>query len=112
MKTKDKALAETPEVEFSGDYQLKKPVEFEGTTHTSVHFDFTALSSQDIITCTKQAARIKGADAAPTPLLFDTVLHAVVFARAADQPADFILHLGAADFVYWSTMGQAFFMSE
>lgn len=100
---------ETPDLElnFAGKYRLRCPVEFEGTRHEEISYDLERLKAKDVITCRREVARMKGG--LGEALLTDDLLHAVLFARAADLPSSFVLEMGAADYAAWATVAQGFF---
>lgn len=101
---------DSPEMKFSGVYNFSSPVEFEGQTYDKVDYDLTKMKAKDVISCKKEAARLRNGDSLEA-LLTDDLLHASLFARSADLPGVFVLEMGAADYAAWATVAQAFFGS-
>jgi len=108
--TKPKSGTAAPgemEILSSGVYALKKAAEFEGAKIEQLTYDMDKLSSEDVIAAQKQADDMRGQPAAG--LMADYLLFAILFARAADQPAGFVLKLGARDYVGIAAAAQGFF---
>ncbi|MHB0998214.1 MAG: phage tail assembly protein [Armatimonadota bacterium] len=101
---------ESEEISFSGSYEFAKPVTFEGVKYDQVSYDLDALKSGDVISCKKEAAKIRGSQG--ESLLTDDILCAIIFARSADLPAGIILELSAADYAAWVMVGQGFFATS
>ncbi|HET6457089.1 MAG TPA: hypothetical protein VFI02_22040 [Armatimonadota bacterium] len=104
-------IEELQETEFQavGTYEFMEPVTFEGVTYTERPYDLKGLKSTDVISGLKQANAIRGRGEQPDSPMTDTLLHAVLFARAADMPAGFVLEMGASDFLAWASAAQGFF---
>jgi hypothetical protein len=94
-------------MQYSGSYKFTKAVEFEGQTYEEVKYDLSALKSTAVIAAKSAANRLR--QALGEPLMSDDLVQAVVFARSADLPAEFVLEMGAADYAAWAAIVQGFF---
>jgi hypothetical protein len=77
------------------NHVFKKPFNFEGNDHTALDINLEGLTGADLIAASKEA-RIMG-DVAPVQEL-SAVYVAVVAAKAAKVPVDFIQALPASEF--------------
>jgi len=99
-----------PEVQFSGSYNFQHPLEFEGQAYSEVKYDLTRLRGIDLVACQAAANRLRHTGESET-MMTDSLLHAVIFARSADLPEQFVLELSAADFAAWQVVSQSFLAS-
>lgn len=98
------------ELQAVGTYTFIEPVTFEGVTHSEKPYDLKSLKSTDVISAMNQANQITGPGRpSPDSPMTDSLLHAILFARAADLPACFVLEMGASDFLAWASAAQGFF---
>lgn len=94
-------------MQFAGTYEFRRPVEFEGQKYEKVDFDLEKLGANDVLTLRREINRLRNYDA--ETIMTDDLLHCSIVARSCDLPAGFVLRMGAADYVAWAALGQAFF---
>lgn len=97
-------------LKFTGIYKFQKSLDFEGKTISEVPYDLTALKGMDVHSCKRMAEKMQGSPG--ESLVTDDLLHVILFARAADLPAEAVKYLSAADYTAWSIVGQVFLVSS
>lgn len=91
---------------------LKRPVLFDGQPVTSIVLDFEGLTGADIEEAEVQFTAESPQNAATTPVKeMSKAFCAILAAKAAKKPVEFIRNLGAADYAKVTTQVTVFLMS-
>lgn len=109
MANQEIETEQATELKPVGTYIFIEPVKFEGETYTERPYDLKGLKSTDVMQQMRLTSRVMGNFERPDSPMTDTLLHAALFAKAADLPVEFLPEMGASDFLAWASAAQGFF---
>lgn len=90
-------------------YKLLKPITFEGEEVTEIEYDLDAINGSVVIATERELGASGDIKAVPYA---SPEFHALIFAKAAKKPAEFVLALKAPDFVEVTSVVHLFLLGQ